>query len=234
MCWGRARRTALATWLFTLPGVATFTRDRQGRYAEGARRAAPEAIQVADRFHLVRNLRQAVERELAVHRRELRVSLSSQTPPRAKPEGENKTHQIRVRSRGIEHRREIVQQHRQEKIELFQKAQQMKAAGMKVTEIARQLGVNRRRLDKWVRLKEFPERSRMQPRPGMVESFREYLRQRWGQGCHHGHELLAEIRQRVTWAVIRGLPSGSRRGVSRGPNRKLLTLVSRRRHHSRR
>jgi transposase len=71
----------------------------------------------------------------------------------------------------------------------------MNAAGMKVTEMAEQLGINRRRIDKWVRLKEFPERSRMQPRPGMVESYREYLRERWEQGCHHGHELLAEIRQ---------------------------------------
>ena len=35
----------------------------------------------------------------------------------------------------------------------------------------------------------------MQPRPGMVESFREYLRQRWDQGCHHGRELFAEVRQ---------------------------------------
>ncbi len=178
---------ALATWLRAHPGVTTISRDRHGSYAEGARRAAPNATQVAGRFHLVRNLRQAVERELAVHRRELRVSLPSPTPP-ASPEGGKKTHQIRVRSR--------VAEHRQEKIELFQKIHQMKAAGIKVSEIAEQLGINRRRIDKWVRLKEFPERSRMQPRPGMVESFREYLRERWEQGCHHGHELLAEIRER--------------------------------------
>src|SRR6266702_937273 len=35
----------------------------------------------------------------------------------------------------------------------------------------------------------------MQPRPGMSESFRESLRERWEQGCHHGHDLLAEIRR---------------------------------------
>lgn len=187
---------ALAAWLTAHRGVTTITRDRHGRYAEGARRAAPDATQVADRFHLVRNLRQAVERELAVHRRELRVSLPRQTTPPAKPEGEKKTRQIRVRSQVVEHRREAVEQHRQQKIELFQTIQQMKAAGMKVTEIAQRLRINRRRIDKWVRLKEYPERSRMQPRPGMVESFRDYLRERWEQGCHHGHELLAEIRQR--------------------------------------
>jgi transposase len=186
---------SFAAWLTAHPSVTTISRDRHGRYAEGARRAAPEATQVADRFHLVRNLRQAVERELAVHRRDLRVSLSNPMTPPATPKGEKKTRQIRVRSQVVEHRREMVEQRQQEKLQLFQTIQQMKAEGVRVSEIARRLGINRRRVDKWVRLKEFPERSRMQPRPGMVESFREYLRQRWGQGCHHGRELFGEIRQ---------------------------------------
>ena len=174
---------ALAAWLTAHPGVTTISRDRHGRYAEGARRAVPDAMQVADRFHLVRNLRQAVERELALHRRDLRVSLPSQTVPAAKPQGEKNTKQIRVCSQVVEHRQEGVEQWRQEKLKLFETIRQMKAAGMKVSEIAGHLGINRRRIDKWVRLAEFPERSRMDPRPGMVESFREYLRERWEQGC---------------------------------------------------
>ena len=40
-----------------------------------------------------------------------------------------------------------------------------------------------------------PERNRMQPRPGMPESFRDYLRQRWEAGCRHGRKLFAEIRK---------------------------------------
>jgi len=52
---------ALAAWLTAHPGVTTIGRDRHGRYAEGARRMVPDATQVADRFHLVRNLRQAKE-----------------------------------------------------------------------------------------------------------------------------------------------------------------------------
>lgn len=35
----------------------------------------------------------------------------------------------------------------------------------------------------------------MQPRPGMAESFHDYLRQRWEAGCRHGRTLLAEIRE---------------------------------------
>jgi transposase len=70
----------------------------------------------------------------------------------------------------------------------------MKSAGMKVSQIARHLGINRRRIDRWVRLDTLPERNRMEPRPGMVEWFRGYLQQRWAAGCRHGRTPLEETR----------------------------------------
>jgi hypothetical protein len=90
---------------------------------------------------------------------------------------------------------ETVRQRRQERLKLFRTVKEMQAAGLRISEIARHLGVNRRRLDKWARLDTLPACERMQPRPGMAESFRDYLRQRWEQGCRHGRTLLAEIRQ---------------------------------------
>jgi transposase len=62
----------LAKWLRTHPGVEIISRDRAEGYAEGARQGAPEAVQVADRWHLLKNLGEMLVRVLSGHQPELR------------------------------------------------------------------------------------------------------------------------------------------------------------------
>src|SRR5262245_61564400 len=54
--------SAVEAWLRAHPGVEVVTRDRWTAYATAAAAGAPQAAQIADRFHLIRNLREVVER----------------------------------------------------------------------------------------------------------------------------------------------------------------------------
>src|SRR5882672_8308330 len=62
-------RTAepVAQWLREHPGVEVIARDRASAYAEGARHGASEATQVADRFHWLQNLREALDQVFTTH-----------------------------------------------------------------------------------------------------------------------------------------------------------------------
>jgi transposase len=65
---------SVAVWLTRHPTITVVCRDRSDLYADGIRRGAPEAVQVVDRFHLVQNLRQALEAFLLDHRPALQAA----------------------------------------------------------------------------------------------------------------------------------------------------------------
>lgn len=58
----------LAAWLAERPGIEIVCRDRAPFFTEGATRGAPQALQVADRWHLWHNLCEAAEKCVYQHR----------------------------------------------------------------------------------------------------------------------------------------------------------------------
>ena len=78
---------------------------------------------------------------------------------------------------------------------MFQTIRRMHTSGIEVGQIANHLGINRRGIAKWAGLDTFPVRTRTEPRPGMAESFRYYLRRCWYAGIRHSRTLFATIQE---------------------------------------
>ena len=185
----------LASWLRSHPGISIISRDRGSYYAQGARQGAPQARQVADRFHLLCNLRQALVRLLDRHIPDLREaariwaespppSLASGTGPEPVAENLSLTRaeqaQAASRTRRQERYEQVVALHRQ---------------GISVRQIARQLGMHRGTVRRYLRAGQLPQRAfRWYPR--QTDPFVDYLRQRWQEGCRNARQLTQELRQR--------------------------------------
>jgi transposase len=177
-----------ASWFKDHPEVEVVSRDRAGLYAEAGRQGAPQARQVADRFHLLQNFRETVERQLG--RFEAPISDShvnardnQATPPL--PASDAVT-QKRLMSRG----RQAVRQ------ELFDEIRALFEGGSSVREIARKLGLGRRRVERWVRRIDLPDLNTMASNPCTPAYFDTLLARRWAEGITKVRHLFAEIRHR--------------------------------------
>lgn len=73
----------------THPEIELVSRDRGGNFAAAARKAAPQATQTADRFHLFKNLTEAVELSLASLRAEIRKNAEKTSRQEVSAEARN-------------------------------------------------------------------------------------------------------------------------------------------------
>jgi transposase len=182
---------SMADWLRQHPEIATVSRDRCGLYAEGASIGAPQAQQVADRFHLILNLSATMERVLEERSRELVLPPLEEVPPKPEPEPvcETTSEVTLIACSRSELRRQRRLDRYNEVIALF-------AAGHSQAAISRMLGMERKTIRRWLRRGQFPERKPAHRPPPKVTDFAEYLQQRWTEGCHNASRLYREIRQK--------------------------------------
>ena len=189
-----AKAETFTAWLQAHPTSIVISRDRAGNFAEGALRGAPQAIQVADRFHLFGNLGDALQRLLERHPAALRAAAQQdeehtgveiQAPAVIPPvvEATMETSTPPVESAPLTQReqrfREVLSRH---------------ADGWNYSQIAREQKLNIRTVKRYILGGELPKRGAPLLRlTSSVTPYLAYLERRWQEGCQNKTQLWQEI-----------------------------------------
>lgn len=173
----------LADWLRDHPGITVICRDRAGAYAEAARQGAPNAVQVADRFHLWRNLGQAVEKTVTTRR----ASLVPSDPEQAQP-----AEPVPPPVLQLAPDKKIIARMREQ----YSAVQELYGRGMSKAAIGRELGLHPATVPKLAQARSLGElTAKTEQRAHLVDDYIEHLHQRWNEGERNATGLFREIQQ---------------------------------------
>jgi transposase len=188
----------LAAWLQAHPGVEVIIRDRAGAYADGARRGAPQAIQVCDRFHLLLNLQKALTRlfertadrlePIAAHERLTTPSPSSGPSGEAPSGASREAPPLSIKGQQRQGRRARRQSRYEEVLALH-------AQGASQVAMATLLDLHRDTVRRYVRAPAFPEIVRSRRR-SKLDPFKAYLQEQWEAGERTITHLLKDLQAR--------------------------------------
>lgn len=187
-------------WLSQHPGVEVISRDRATRYAQGAAAGAPEAVQVVDRWHLLKNLRDALKRSAERFSQEIQqaaseVSLAKRTKETAPPAATAPLpadSPVLPTPTAADTPLTLRETRRLRRLERYQRVNELHAQGKSQRSIARTLHLDRDTVRRFIKAATFPERAaRSVPRD--TDPYVDYLRQRWSEGCFNARVLMREI-----------------------------------------
>ena len=176
-----------ASWMRQYPDLMAVSRDRGGDYAAAAAAGAPQATQCADRFHVIKNLGEALEGLLARHLAAHRTRLTEES--RARP---LETAQPGQPPKLSPKAAELRQAKREERLARYQQVVALGKQGFSQTAIADQVGIGHATVSRWLSSGVFPE---PQPRPRKtgLDPHLPYLAARWEAGCHNIAQLHREL-----------------------------------------
>ena len=173
----------LARWLRTHPGVHYVSRDRSPEYARGVSEGAPSAQQVVDRWHLMKNLREVLERVLGrVHETLKQRQLATGLPvrPRAK----------RRRSKNEQMAAQMARLRREAR---YEDVVALYRQGVSIVRIAEDLHMSRTTVRKFVAAGAFPERASTLRSKSILDPYIPYLQQRLAEGPVNASQLWREV-----------------------------------------
>jgi len=181
-------------WRLSHPGVEIISRDRGGAFAEGARRGAPKARQIADRWHVWSNLTDALQ-GFFLAKQPLLKALTSQPEAEASSRGEQP--EPAPWYTGMTKRSEEKSQRlHQQRVERYHQIHALAAKKVDVANMARQLRVSRQTIYTYLQMKQPPERTRInQEGQRHIDPYKDYLIQRSNEGCRSAQQMYREIKE---------------------------------------
>ncbi len=177
-------------WLAAHPEVDIVSRDRGGVYIDGATWGAPQATQVADRWHILSNLGDAVEAFL------IRAQIRLEPGKASSGKCQKPDHPLSSFSATPGCQRKS-QARLLRKWKLYQRVQELHAAGMSLRKIGEELGLARNTVRKYFRQPPDPPLPTPRPlRASQLDPYEDYLLARWSQGERNAAQLHREISER--------------------------------------
>ena len=185
---------SLARWLKTHPEIKIVSRDRAKAYIEGINMGAPQAIQVTDRWHLLHNLVEMIERILSRKYKDLQEIYNEANQPAL--DSTHEPGEVDLPAVPIENALTLGEQQRKinrEKHQVqFDEVKRLHAEGLSIREIQRRLHYSRRKIRKYLQNEELPA-YRPRKKRTILDPYWEYLQKRWEAGCRKGIQLWKEV-----------------------------------------
>jgi len=171
-----------AAWLARYPSIEIVSRDRGGEYAEAARIGAPQAVQIADRFHLSQNLHEAIDQAIRRRYSEIHRLLA---PSQSVVLGED------LPLKRDDAAKAATQQRRMAR---YERVKVLHEQGYSLAQIAAYLGMKQETVQKY--LMESPRSSVYKPRHGKLAKYKPFIHQRFFQeGCRNSLQIFREMQQ---------------------------------------
>lgn len=185
----------LAAWLKAHPGVEVVSRDRSKAYEKGVLQGAPLAIQVADRFHLLQNLAETLTQVFNAHTKAIKTAATTHSVSSVNcTDGATVVPMLPPSLTGKEQCK--AEQRRARRLANYQQVWELHNQGSSAYAIARQLGLGRGTVFRYLSCSEFPERKgRSDCGRSLLDPFKNYLLERWNQGCHDTKGMFEEIQK---------------------------------------
>jgi transposase len=195
----------VAAWLKEHPEVELVSRDRGKDFSKAATVGAPQAQQVVDRFHVVKNLSEVLQEILGHCRAEIRQGEAPM--PQLEKAGKEPTRPLPTaatwQQRTPAHVKKAHQARQASRDDRYQQMTTLRAQGLTQREVAKRMGMSERAVRTWLKRGAAPTNERHFRRQSVFDPYAAYVLERWQDGIHEAKQLSEEIQAQGFSGTVR-------------------------------